>query len=126
MEHAGIIKKSLSPWAGLILMVPNKSAPGEPPKRRMWVNYHRINTLQTEVDASSRGCMSLYLLQKIDEMFAKICDAKIFNILDLHSGYYHISLSDVMKPKTVFVTPYSKWHINMVPFGLAEALSYFQ
>ena len=91
----------------------------------MCVDYCHINALQTEVDSSSRGCMSLYPLPKIDEMFAKLHSAKIFT-LDLHSGYYHISLTDAVKPKAAFVTPHSKWHFNMVPFGLTQALSYFQ
>ena len=31
LEHAGVIKKSISPWASPIIVVPKKSAPGEPP-----------------------------------------------------------------------------------------------
>ena len=49
--------------------------------------------------------MSLYPLLKIDEMFSKLCGAKIFTTLDLHNGYYHIGLTDAVKPKTAFVTP---------------------
>ena len=30
-EWAGVIKKSISPWASPIIVVPKKSAPGEPP-----------------------------------------------------------------------------------------------
>ena len=90
------------------------------------MGYHRINALQTKVDSSSRGCMSLYPLPKIDEIFAKLHGTKIFTTLDLHSGYYHIGLTDEGKPKTAFVTHHSKWHFNMVPFGLAQAPSYFQ
>ena len=100
--------------------------PGEPPKRRMCIDYHNINALQTEVDSSSIGCMSLYPLLKIGEMFAKLCRAKIFTTLDLCSGYSHIGLTDAEKPKTAFITPHCKWQFNMVPFGLAQALSYFQ
>ena len=121
-----VIEKSLSPWASPIVIVPKKSGPGEPPKRRMCVDYHCINALQTEVDSSSRGCMSLYPLLKIDKMFTKLHGAKIFTTLDLHSGYYHIGLTDAVKPKTAFVTPHGKWHFSMVPFGLAQAQSYFQ
>ena len=90
------------------------------------MDYCRINALQTEVDTSSKGCMSLYPLPKIDKMFTKLCGAKIFTTLDLCSGYYHIGLSDEAKLKTAFITPRGKWHFNMVPFGLAQALSYFQ
>ena len=63
---------------------------------------------------------------KIDKMFTKLRGAKVFTTLNLRSGYYHISLSERVKPKTAFVTPHSKWQFNMVPFGLAQALSYFQ
>ena len=59
-------------------------------------------------------------------MFAKLCGTKIFSKLDLCSGYYHIGLTNAVKLKTAFVTPHSKWYFNMVPFGLAQAPSYFQ
>ena len=65
--------------------------------------------------------MSFYLLPKIDEMFVKLQGAKIFSTLDLHSGYYHIGLTNAAKPKGAFITPHGKWHFNMVPFGLAQA-----
>ena len=55
------------------------------------------------------------------KMFTKLHGAKIFMTLDLHSGYYHIGLTDEAKPKTAFLTPHAKWHFNMVPFGLAQA-----
>ena len=121
-----VIEKSLSPWASPIVIVPKKSGPGESPKRRMCMDYCHINALQTEVDSSSKGCMSLYPLPKIDEMFAKLCGTKIFTTVYLNSGYYHIGLTDEAKPKTAFITPHSKWHFNMMPFGLAQAPSYFQ
>ena len=33
LEAAGIIVQSVSPWANPIVVVPKRSAPGEPPKR---------------------------------------------------------------------------------------------
>ena len=32
LERAGMITRSVSPWASPIIMVPKKSAPGEPPE----------------------------------------------------------------------------------------------
>ena len=40
LECAGVIEKSLSPWDSLIVIVPKKPGPEEPPKRRMCVDYH--------------------------------------------------------------------------------------
>ena len=39
LEAAGIIVRSVSPWASPIVVVPKRSAPGEPPKRHICVDY---------------------------------------------------------------------------------------
>ena len=49
LEHTGVIKKSISPWASPIVVVPMKSVPGEPPRHRMCVNFRRINELQPKI-----------------------------------------------------------------------------
>ena len=45
LEKAGVIVRSVSPWASPIVVVPKRSAPGEPPKRRLCVDYRAINSL---------------------------------------------------------------------------------
>ena len=55
---------------------------------------------------------------------AKLQGYKVFSTLDLHSGYYHIGLSDSTKPKTAFVVSgMGKFEFNIVP--LAKAPAYF-
>ena len=102
LERAGIITKSISPWASPVVIVPKKSAPGEPPQRRMCVDFRKLNKTQPEVHSMNggKGCISLVPLSKIDELYAKLQGHKIFSTLDFHSGYYHIGLSDSAKPKT--------------------------
>ena len=38
LERTGIITRSVSPWASPIVIVPKKSAPDEPPRRRMCID----------------------------------------------------------------------------------------
>ena len=85
LEKAGVIERSLSPWASPVIVVPKKSAPDEPPRRRLCVDYRRVNVLQQEVKRTDRstGCLTLYPLPKIDEMFAKLGGAKFFSTIDL-------------------------------------------
>ena len=72
------------------------------------------------------GCLTLYLLPKIDEMFAKMGRAKIFSIIDLRSTYYHIGLTQESQTKSAFVVPMGKWQFKRTPFRLSQAPAYFQ
>ena len=86
LECAGVIRKSISPWASPIVIVPKKSTPGEPPHRRMCIDFRKLNDLQPEVrhaDSQTGGNISLVPLPKIDEMYGRLKDAKYFTTLDL-------------------------------------------
>ena len=39
LEKAGVIVRSVSPWASPIVIVPKRTALREPPKRRLCVDY---------------------------------------------------------------------------------------
>ena len=128
LECAGVITKSMSPWASPIVVVPKKSQHGEPPKKRLCIDFRKINNLQQTVitEGKSKGCLSLVPLPKIDEMYAKLKGAKFFLTIDLQSGYYHIALGKDSRAKMAFVTPFGKYEFLQVPFGLAQAPTYFQ
>ena len=49
LEKSGVIERSLSRWASPVIVVPKKSAPDEPPRRRLCVDYRKVNALQPEV-----------------------------------------------------------------------------
>ena len=126
LEKAGVIERSLSPWASPV--IPKKSAPDEPPRRRLCVDYRKVNALQQEVRRTdkSTGCLSLYPLPKIDEMFSKLGGSHVFSTIDLRSGYYHAGLTRESRPKSAFVVPMGKWQFKRTPFGLSQAPAYFQ
>ena len=128
LERAGVITKSMSKWASPIVIVPKNSAPGESPKRRLCVDFRKVNELQQEVITAGKikGQISIHPLPKIDEMYAKLKGAEVFSTIDLRSGYHHIALGKSSRAKTAFVTPFGKYEFLMVPFGLAQAPAYFQ
>ena len=131
LEAAGIIIRSVSPWATPIVVVPKRSAPGEPPKRRMCVDYRALNKLLSPVKkahSNAKGVLSLVPLPKIDEIYACLKGSKVFSTLDMHSGYHHVKMTEEARSKTVFTLPANlgKWEFLHCPFGLAQAPAYFQ
>ena len=120
--------QSMSPWASPIVIVPKMSSPREPPKRRLCVDFRKVNKLQQQVmmEGKSKGQMSIHPLPKIDEMYAKLKGAKVFSTIVLRRGYHHIPLGKDSRAKTAFVTPFGQYKILMVPFGLAQAPAYIQ
>ena len=86
LEAAGIIVKSVSPWASPIVVVPKRSAPSEPPKRRMCVDYRALNKLLPPVKkahSNAKGVLSLVPLPKIDEIYACLKGSKVFSTLNM-------------------------------------------
>ena len=128
LEHAGVITKSMSKWASPIVVVPKKSAPGEPLKKRSCVDFRKVNNLQQEVITAgkTKGQISIHPLPKTDEMYVKLKGAKVFSTIDLRNRYHHIVLGKSSRAKMAFVTPFGKYKFLMVPFGLAQAPAYFQ
>ena len=128
LEKAGVIVRSVSPWASPIMVVPKRTAPGEPPKWGLCVDYRAINSLLPpvkKVSSKAKGVLTLVLLPKIDEIYARFKDSKIYSTFDMRSGYYHMVLSEESRPKSVFVSAYGKWEFKRCPFGLAQAPAYF-
>ena len=74
LEKAGVIERSLSPWASPVIVVLKKLAPDEPPRRQLCMDYRKVNALQQEIKRTDKGtgCLSLYPLPKIDKMFSKL------------------------------------------------------
>ena len=132
LEKAQIITRSVSPWASPIVIVPKKAVPGEPPKKRMCVDYRALNNLLptvTKAFSKAKGVLTLVPLPKIDEIYASLQGSVIYSTFDMRSGYYHIELTPASKAKSAFVVggPHpGKWQFNRCPFGLTQAPAYFQ
>ena len=129
LEKAGVIVRSISPWASPIVVVPKKTEPGEPPRRRLCVDYRVINSLLPEVQkahSKAKGILTLVPLPQIDHIYARLRGSQIFSTFDLRSGYHHMELSAEARAKSAFVTPLDKFEFTRCPFGLSQAPAYFQ
>ena len=132
LERAGVITKSVSPWASPIVIVPKKTSPGEPPRRRMCVDYRMLNSLLPKVEKAhtkAKGVLTLVPIPKIDEIYAKLEGSTVYSTFDMRSGYYHLELTTESQPKSAFVVggpKGGKWEFKRCPFGLTQAPAYFQ
>ena len=132
LEKAVVITKRISPWASPIVIVPKKTSPGEPPRRRMCVDYRMLNSLLPKVEKAhtrAKGVLTLVPIPKIDEIYAKLEGSTIYSTFDMRSGYYHLELTPESQPKSAFVIggpKGGKWEFKRCPFGLTQAPAYFQ
>ena len=101
LEKAGVISRSVSPWASPIVIVPKKSEPGEPPRRRMCVDYRVLNSLLPPVNrahSKAQGILTLVPLPKIDEIYAQLQGSKVFSAIDMRSGYFPFGTLNLKLP----------------------------
>ena len=111
------------------MVVPKQTQPGEPPQRRLYVDYCTLNNfLPPVVKAHSKAkrLLTLVPFPKIDDIYANLVSSHNYSTLDLRSGYYCIALSVDSKRKSAFVTAMGKFEFQKVPFGLAQVPAYFQ
>lgn len=130
LEIGGVIRKSLSPYASPIVVVPRKAPPGstESEQKRLCIDYRCLNQqipFVQKANSNAKGVISLIPLPKIDELLGKLKGSKVFSTIDLRQGYHHIGLTEESIPKTAFTTPFGKWEFVKVPFGLTQAPAYF-
>ena len=88
LERVGVITKSVSPWASPIVIVPKKTLPGEPPHRRMCVDYRMLNSLLSKVEKAhtkAKGVLTLVPIPKIDEIYAKLEGSTVYSTFDMRS-----------------------------------------
>ena len=87
LEKAGVITRSVLPWASPIVIVPKRTALGDPPKKRLCVDYRVINSLLPKVNkahSKAKGVLTLVPLPKIDEIYARLKGSKIYSGFDMH------------------------------------------
>jgi len=112
MEKQGIIEKSASPWASNVVVVTKHD--GTP---RITLDYRMLNNV-TYKDS--------YPLPNIADCSDAFKGSSWFGILDLRSSFYQVSLAEVDRDKTAFITRRGQWRFCSLPMGLSNSPATFQ
>ena len=112
METAGIIRRSDSPWASPLHMVPKPDGSWRP-----CGDYRRLNNV-TRPDR--------YPLPNIRDFTNNLKGCKVFSKLDLVKGYHQVPMDPADVCKTAIVTPFGLFEFLSMPFGLKNAAQTFQ
>ncbi len=108
--ESGVIVESNSPWRHNVIVV-NKADGGF----RMTVNYKVVNSV-TKFDA--------FPFPKVDELLAKLAEAKYFSSLDFSQCYHQLPLAESDREKTAFCAFGKLYEYLRCPFGLKNAVAY--
>ena len=65
-------------------------------------------------------------LTTADEILAQLSDAQVFTKLDANAGFWQILLAKESYPLTAFITPFGRYQLNTLPFGITSAPELFQ
>lgn len=108
----GWIRPSTSPYGAPVLFVGKADG-----TLRMCVDYRALNALTVK---------NRYPMPRIEDLFDKLAEGKVFTSLDLQSGYHQIRITDEDVPKTAFRTPMGHYEYLVLCFGLTNAPATFQ
>jgi hypothetical protein len=112
VKKVGIIRRSDSPWASPLHMVPKKDGSWWPCR-----DYRHLN-MQTKPDR--------YPLPNMQDMSAHLHGCTVFSKIDLVKGYHQVPVSPSDIPKTAINTPFGLFEYLRMPFGLTNAAQTFQ
>jgi hypothetical protein len=111
LQEAGYIRPSSSPWGAPVLFVQKKDG-----SQRMCVDYRSLNGVTMK---------NKYSLARMEDLFDRMRDARVFSKIDLRSGYHQMKIRPSDIPKTDFSTRYGFYEFTVMLFGLTNAPAYF-
>ena len=67
-----------------------------------------------------------YPMPVIEDLLPDLCKARVFSVVDVKNGFWHVQLDDESSKLTTFATPWGRFRWLRMPFGIAPAPEEFQ
>lgn len=114
MERNGIIIKRDGPtaWVNSMLIVEKKDG-----SIRLCIDPRELNK------AIMREHFSV---PTFDDVLPQLSGKKIFSIIDMKDGFWHVELDDESSKLVTFNTPFGRYSFTRLPFGISSAPEVFQ
>lgn len=107
----GVIRVSFSEYASPLVLVRKKDG-----RLRICVDYRLINRKMLRDE---------YPLPIIDDHIDKLANARVFSVIDLKNGFFHLRVHEESIKYTSFVTMSGQYEFLRAPFGLATCPKVF-
>lgn len=107
----GIIQPSKSKYSSPVAIVPKKNG-----EYRVCIDYRQLN----KKIARDRFPMPL-----IDDRIDALANARVFSVIDLKNGFFHVLVAAESRKYTSFVTPDGQYEFVKTPFGLCNSPTSF-
>ena len=114
LEAQGVIAQVTTPtkWISSMVAVPKKNG-----KLRICLDPKDLNrAIQREN----------YQLPTVEDIATRLHGAKVFTVMDVRNGFWHVSLDEDSSYLTTFQTPFGRYRWKRMPFGISSAPEVFQ
>ena len=115
MEKKGVISKIREPtdWCSNMVCAKKKDAS----EIRLCIDPRDLNTALKRPH---------HPLRTVDDVLAKIPNAKVFSVLDAKSSFWQIPLDKESRKLTCFATPFGRYIYNVLPYGVKVGSEVYQ
>ena len=67
-----------------------------------------------------------YELPTVEDIATRLHGAKVFTVMDVRNGFWHVSLDEESSYLTTFQTPFGRYRWRRMPFGISSAPEVFE